>query len=134
MVRLYAIMNTGYDDMCYYPEAISLSPISDFNCWYIDLEEKIQYPSVVDLDEPDDDWKPYNASVFIGEFIVNTETGEELEYPVETSIINGEEIVIVLTNGDKIYLERPEWDDWVDGNFKYQRYQNGEPVGEPYFA
>lgn len=112
MVRIYATLeDVGSEYETLAPTQISLKPF-DIDCYYLDLEENLYYDTVIYEGGWDDiKWKPFN--VIYQEHMFFDKHNNKFLYPEDYS------------------------DDWEDKGilegYRYQKYENGKPIGEPYF-
>lgn len=108
-MRIYAILeDIGSEYYTLAPVKISLTPFNE-DCSFIDIEEGQVCKTTLYEGDESSDWKPYNG-------IHRTLTW----YNFETK---------------EFSLDETIWDE--NANFqqgeKCQKYENGIPVGEPYF-
>ena len=108
-MRIYAILeDVGSEYYTLAPVKISLTPFSE-ECSFIDIEEGQVCETILYEGGEDSDWRPYNG-------IHRTLTW----YNSETK---------------EFSLDETIWDENADfqQGEKCQKYENGIPVGEPYF-
>ena len=112
MVRIYVILeDVGSEYETLVPTEISLKPFED-NCYYLDLEENCSYNSVIYEGDWDNiNWKPFNVLY-----------QEHVWFDIDNNKFIQEEDLPYNYNDEK-FLE----------GYKYQKYENGEPIGKPYF-
>lgn len=108
-MRIYAILeNVGSEYYTEAPVKISLTPFNE-ECSFLDLEEGQTYETVWDEGGEESDWRPYNSIHRIHTWY-NPKTNE---YDSDESVWDEEDALI---EGEMC-----------------QKYENGIPVGKPYF-
>lgn len=108
-MRIYAILeDVGSEYSTVAPIKISLNPF-DEDCYFLDLEEKQTYETVLFEGGEESDWKPYNGINRIYTWY-NPKTNEY--------------------SSDEDFWD--EEDDLIEGEM-CQKYENGIPIGKPYF-
>lgn len=116
-MRIYAILeDVGSEYETLVPVKISLKPFND-NCYFIDLENDEQYDITIDKDNSSYGiWAPYN-----------TTTLEHVWYDTIAKYFDTDE-------ENPLFLDEEGYhrDEVVEAT-KYQKYENGLPIGEPYF-
>jgi hypothetical protein len=128
MVRIFAqLEDVGSEYETLAPVSISLTPFKE-NCVCLDLEDDKIYNTVMyEAGEEDTYWKPYNIVHFLGEYVKNIKTGELLG-PIVGWCMSGKGTIVDLEDGTEIKITN----DLITGML-YQKYENGQPIGEPYF-
>lgn len=127
-MRIYAILeDVGSEYYTIAPVKISLTPFNG-DCYFIDLEEGQTYETIsVECDESD--WRPYNGVVNLGTYFCNPDTGEY----INSRIVVWSFDKIELENGEIINPKDPKYDNWESDWQLFQKYENGLPIGKPYF-
>lgn len=128
-MRIYA----KFEDVgseTFIPVVISIEPFYN-NCYYLDLEKGKTYYSAIQGDGGE--WKMYNGSEYLGEFLYNPKTGDYINSSVENYYERG--AYVRLEDGRKILRDKnSETYNGYESNWcQYQDYKEGKPVGEPYW-
>ena len=127
MVRIFAqLEDVGSEYYTYAPVRISATPFIG-DCVYLDLEGIEIYNTVNFEGDKTSSWKPYNGIYPIGEYVKNVKTGEILG-PVVGWTTSGKGTIVDLEDATEIKITK----DLITGVL-YQKYENGQPIGEPYF-
>lgn len=115
-MRLFAILeDVGSEYETIAPTKISLKPFKE-HCWYVDIEEEFYYETIKREDEDKTSWSPYNAIVMTHGFY-----NPKLDYFDEDEY------------GPIFRDEKGNIRDEVIEITRYQKYEEGLPIGEPYF-
>lgn len=128
-MRLYAILgDVGSEYETIAPTKISLTPFEGA-CDFIDLEENKTYETIsYEVMDEASPWRPYNGVISTGDYCKHKDSGE-LIGPIMGYTYSGRGCTIHLENDFEMLLN----DNHVIG-YMYQKYENGEPIGEPYFV
>lgn len=115
-MRLFAVLEdvgTEYETLA--PTKISLMPFEE-DCWYMDIEEYFEYETIKYEDLDETSWMPYNTIVMTCGF-----------YDPKLNYFDEDEY-------NPIFLDKEEnvRDEVIETN-RYQKYEKGLPIGEPYF-
>ena len=129
-MRIYAILeDVGSEYETLAPIIISLVPFNE-DCYFIELEGSEQYDTIINEGSEDyGNWKPYNVEFALGEYFCNPNTGEY----INSKVVSWSFDEIELENGEIINPDDPKYENWECEWILFQRYENGLPVGKPYF-
>lgn len=130
-MKVYAILeDVGSEYETLAPVEISMTPFKE-NCYFVDLVENQTYVTIITENQEDFGiWEPYNCEKPIGEYFCNPTTGEYINSKIIDWDFDGE---IELENGEIINFTDPKYVDWELEWILFQKYENGLPVGKPYF-
>lgn len=129
-MRIYAKLEQTIDNGLI-PTWISLKPFTE-ECYFIDVTDT---PINIEiLDDICGDWTVYTGEQYLGEYFYNSTTGEYIDSPIAYVKVDKSKYIITFENGLEIDAWDDKYKDWSDNFYGYQKYKDGEPIGNIIFT